>query len=330
MPSEIAPLPNIFARLGIEQSLITDDLWLDGHAASLVDDKSCFESDWLDTGTTSAAESIEETAMGRLFASAIEQLDGWSSDKGPTGKMLWIHARGMHGPWDAPHALREALVDEDDPAPPTFVMPPKQEAGDDPDQWLGIRVAYAAQAIVLDACVGALVAVLEETGLIENTLLMLVGSRGFSLGEHGSAGTECRELFSEQLHVPWLVHLPGTVGPIARFEGLSQPADIGATLLDWFNGFPVHGQPTENSIGDGRSILPASKNILSDWRQFIFAKGIDGQRAIRTHAWMLRQPEQANLAELYTKPDDRWEFNDIAVRCPQIVEELAKVLADEG
>ncbi len=336
LPSTSVPLPKMLADARIEQSLITDDLWLDGHAANLVEDKSRFDSYWLDHSAKSSARAIEETAMGRLFASAIGQLDTWSSAQEPVaasseptaGKMLWVHASGMHGPWDAPYGLRESLVDEDEPAPPTFVSPPQQESGDDPDEWLGIRIAYAAQTIVLDACIGAMVAELEETGLIENTLLMLVGSRGFSLGEHGTAGTECRRLFSEQLHVPWLVSIPHMTGPIARFQGLSQPADIGATLLDWFGCLPVCRQPPTGADCEGRSLLPASQSILTDWRQFVVAQSTDGERAIRTPAWMLRQPdhEQANPSELYTKPDDRWEFNDIAVRCPQIVEELDKVL----
>ena len=31
-------------------------------------------------------------------------------------------------------------------------------------------------------------------------------------------------------------------------------------------------------------------------------------------------------AELYVKPDDRWEINDVANRCPDIVEQMTEQL----
>jgi hypothetical protein len=47
---------------------------------------------------------------------------------------------------------------------------------------------------------------------------------------------------------------------------------------------------------------------------------------------MLRQPPQHELstapsiAELYAKPDDRWEANDVASRCPDVAARLLSVL----
>lgn len=53
--------------------------------------------------------------------------------------------------------------------------------------------------------------------------------------------------------------------------------------------------------------------------------GRNGQRAIRTPAWYLR----ANLdPELFVKPDDRWEVNNVAVRCLDVVENLQDTLTE--
>ena len=52
----------------------------------------------------------------------------------------------------------------------------------------------------------------------------------------------------------------------------------------------------------------------------ILGEGPD--RAIRTPAWMLRT---AAASELYAKPDDRWEVNDVAGRCRDIVDKLVDV-----
>ena len=53
--------------------------------------------------------------------------------------------------------------------------------------------------------------------------------------------------------------------------------------------------------------------------------GRNGQRAIRTPAWFLR----ANLdPELFAKPDDRWEINNVASRCQEVVECLQDALTE--
>ncbi|MEN6497302.1 MAG: hypothetical protein ABFD16_23645, partial [Thermoguttaceae bacterium] len=47
--------------------------------------------------------------------------------------------------------------------------------------------------------------------------------------------------------------------------------------------------------------------------------------AIRVPAWYLRDAEPP---ELFVKPDDRWEVNDVADRCANLVEPLQEVLAE--
>ncbi len=52
-------------------------------------------------------------------------------------------------------------------------------------------------------------------------------------------------------------------------------------------------------------------------RQRLVVAGPGSERAIRTPAWYLRKSE---TPELYAKPDDLWEVNDVAVRCPEVVD----------
>jgi arylsulfatase A-like enzyme len=121
-------------------------------------------------------------------------------------------------------------------------------------------------------------------------------------------------LFGETLHVPWLIRLPSGVGATQRSAALAGPCDMAATLIDWL-GIPAAGG---NPIS--KSLLP----LLRDEAQAVHDRlcmVIDGERAIRTPGWFLRMPEDA-LPELYVKPDDRWEMNEVANRCEPVVEEL--------
>ena len=50
-----------------------------------------------------------------------------------------------------------------------------------------------------------------------------------------------------------------------------------------------------------------------------------GQRSIRTPAWFLRESPAG--IELYAKPDDRWEINEVAQLCAEVVEQLMGLLS---
>ena len=48
-------------------------------------------------------------------------------------------------------------------------------------------------------------------------------------------------------------------------------------------------------------------------------------QALRTPAWLLVRRHDGRR-ELYAKPDDRWEANEVANRCPEAVEQLDAAL----
>jgi arylsulfatase A-like enzyme len=293
-----------------------------GASATLTTDDSAVADAWaadfaevcrLDMAADELAPAIADTALARLFALAAQQLQtaGEAVAQSPEThgpRLWWLHARGFYGPWDAPLGLRESLLDEEDPSAPTFLTPPPLSRAGDHDELLVCRVAYAAQAIVLDECVGALMAALADSQLDSDTLVILAGCRGYALGEHGAISAN--GLYSETLHVPCLIRVPGVNSPPPRVANLTQPADLVATLAHWF--------------GLESSAPPA--------RHYVVASSSTGERAIRSPAWMLRQPPRHDLdtsapsLELYAKPDDRWEANEVASRCPDVAARLLAVL----
>lgn len=301
-------------RVGITQWLVTDEFWLADQADHLPFDEAIL----CENDTGQVATQLEETALGQFFSESIERLQQWREEGEDVNSMTWLHCRGLVGPWDAPQSLRFDLMDDEDPPPPEFIDPPSAlREIEDPDVLLLHRVAYAAQTAVLDACVGAFVQAVEEMFADSQTLITLVGSRGFALGEHGSIGIDCTELYSERLHLPWLLYPVGNTTPLPRLSTLAQPADVGATLLDWLGG------QKSTTGSDGISHLPLVSPSIGNPRQLVIAVGDMNERGVRTPAWSLRRSDVGEPSvELYTKPDDRWESNDIAGLCPEVVQQL--------
>lgn len=47
-----------------------------------------------------------------------------------------------------------------------------------------------------------------------------------------------------------------------------------------------------------------------------------GAQVLRTSQWLLRRGDASSPPELYAKPDDRWEANNVADRLPEETAEL--------
>jgi arylsulfatase A-like enzyme len=322
-PNRIAStptLPHILKEAGISSTLLTDDPAVADHPLAV----DFTERSLVDLPTAeSPVSDLADTRLGRFFAAASDWL---AEPREPF--LLWLHTNGLGSAWDAPLELRNQYVDEEEPFPPNTSDVPRRELPPefDPDELLGIRRAYAGQAALLDTCIGALDQHLQDSGLGKRALLAVLSARGFPLGEHRLIGPSGDALHAELVHIPWLLRFPDGLGAGARTQSLVQPADLTPTLLDACGIAPVLGI-------QGISLMPLVRGETDRLRDRAVVISPSGERAIRTPAWYLRVhnlqggTSEAG-AELYLKPDDRWEVNELSGRCHEVVESLRRVLAD--
>jgi arylsulfatase A-like enzyme len=190
-----------------------------------------------------------------------------------------------------------------------------------------LQNTYAAAVTALDAQLGILLDQLEGAGSLEETLIWLTANRGLALGEHGFVGTYRPWLHEEVLHLPSIIRWPGGAEPGLRLAGLTQPVDFLPTLLDLF-GLPV---PEVH----GTSLLPLLRGEKEAVRPYACA-GLQIGGAIE---WALRTPDWAFLlpvrpaegdppraSQLYVKPDDRWEVNNVYQHHLELAEHFEQVL----
>lgn len=259
------------------------------------------------------APTLDETQLARFFGAAIGRLEEFRSPG-----LLWLHARGLGGPWDAPLELRNQFADEQDPLPPELVrFAPRRLPSDyDPDELLGLGFAYAGQVAALDTCLGLALEALDASAGGREALVIFTAPRGYPLGEHLRAGPCDEPLYEENVHVPLVLRLPQGRGALERSQALVTPVDLYGTLRHWC-GF---------SGGEGSllSLVDGSRKALRDHVRM----RSQCDRAIRTPAWHLRVSgtAEAPRRELFAKPSDRYEVNEVADRCEALAGELAAVL----
>jgi Sulfatase len=260
----------------------------------------------LPAGDAVRAADVSQTAVARLFAAVSEEIE----KNAGRPRFLWVHSRGMFGPWDAPLEWQEELLarEEGDPSPADVIEPPNLwiDRANDPDAAFRWSCAYAAQVMAFDACLDGLLQTVNDASPGE-WLVVLLGVRGFGLGEHGRVGDGERSLFGEQLHVPLVWRFPGGERKLARSSQLLTLADVAPAILSW-------------SLGE---FCLATHEAVS-------AHDTAGSRAIRSADWSLRvelAPEEHVATrefapQLFVRPDDRWEANDVAALCSEAVESL--------
>ena len=112
-----------------------------------------------------------------------------------------------------------------------------------------------------------------------------------------------------------------------RSSELVQPAHLFATLCHWFN--------LELDPGPWRGPRSLLEESPAPWPE-LAVSAAPGQWALRTPAWLARltalsddkPPDGLDSlgCELFLKPDDRWDFNDVADRCPDVVQAFQRLL----
>jgi arylsulfatase A-like enzyme len=288
-----------------------------------------FEAGWDEVERVSA--TAEETALEAAVSAAEAALrrlagrDGW---------LLWVDLATPLPPWDVPEEFQapyfeEAPPDEDEegeedeedegePAEeeelePILPLPdptPGTVDTDDDILFERLQSSYAGAVSYLDAGVGQILETLAQTAG-EDVLVVLTADVGQALGEHGVVGPVRPWPHDEVIHLPLLLRLPGGNEAGRRVAALTQAVDLAPTLADAF-GAPLPG-------AHGHSLLPLARGQSEQVRDYACAGLEIGGAA----GWCLRTPEWAFLVpaqpgadgargpQLYVKPDDRWEVNNV-------------------
>ncbi len=161
---------------------------------------------------------------------------------------------------------------------------------------------YTACVKAVDESVQRTLAYLDETGLAENTVVILSSDQGFYLGEHG--WFDKRWIFEESLSTPFLVRWPGVAKAGSTDKRIVSLLDLAQTFLD------LAGQPQPPDM-QGRSLVPLFKGESpADWRKSFYYHYFEYPQPhrVRPHYGVIT--DRYKLIHYY-KPDvDDWELLD--------------------
>ena len=140
-------------------------------------------------------------------------------------------------------------------------------------QALNLIHAYHAAVSYADAQVGKVLSALTDLGLDDNTIVVLLGDHGWSLGEHTLWNKHT--LFDIALRTPVIIRAPNKTS--ARTRSIASLLDLFPTLVE-LTGLPV---PADL---DGVSLLPVIDDPTSEVRSASISRWFDGA-SIRTRQY---------------------------------------------
>ena len=169
--------------------------------------------------------------------------------------------------------------------------------------------AYLASISFVDAQIGKVLDTLDRLNLSDNTVIVLFGDHGWSLGEHGQWQKQL--LFEEVARVPLIIALPKTVTGVS--PRIVELVDIYPTLVD------LCGLQPPIRL-EGTSLRPLLMNPKCHWSIPAVTQQVRNEGgkmlmgySVRTERWRYTEWDGGSAgAELYDELEDPHEWQNLA------------------
>jgi arylsulfatase len=228
----------------------------------------------------------------------------------------WVSFPGPHDPYDPPAEMAEMYYDAPIPEPvgsrDELATKPKAQAragksnarsamyqidytAASPEQIRRWRAHYYANISLIDDRVGKMLAVLEEAGVLDRTLVIYTSDHGDALGDHGMP---FKSFFYDcMVRVPLLMRGPG-VSAGSRCPALVSSLDLVPLFYD------ALGVDKPDTL-QGQDLRPLLSDPDAPFREHVFSES-GAATMVRDHRWKYAyyQTGESELYDLEADPDE--------------------------
>jgi len=174
----------------------------------------------------------------------------------------------------------------------------------------GARAQLQCLASVDDG-VGEILKALENSGQLDNTMIVFTSDNGFFWGEHGLG--DKRWPYEESIRDPLLVRFPKLIKPGTKLDQMVLNIDIAPTFLE------LAGVTIPKEV-QGKSLLPLFKNPKTGWRKSFLTEYFQEKQYLRCPTWqtvrtdrwkLIHYSELDGMDELYDLKQDPFEMKNL-------------------
>ncbi len=296
-------------------------------------------ADW-STGFRRGFEFYIDPSQRRVLGLKVSNRDlnaralPWLRQQGEDPFFLFIHYWDPHTPYLPPRAYRRLFYKGDPSCPDKHMLEPMMAhplgrmwretwfniLGDNITDADYIEALYDSEIRYCDEGVGQVLKTLEQTGLAENTLVVLMADHGELMYRHGIF-FDHHGLYDGNLHVPLIIRRPGWEP--RRVPHMTASVDVAPTVLE------LCDVPVPETL-EGTSLVPWMRGETDEpVREFVVSEECTWQMkwSLRTdaHKFILAREEDfygTPMRELYDLRKDPNEMRNIAEDDPATAERL--------
>jgi len=175
-----------------------------------------------------------------------------------------------------------------------------------------VKAAYYAMIELIDDNVGRMIAALEETNQLEDTLIVFMSDHGEMLGDHGLY-YKGPHFYEAAVRAPLVMRWPARLEQNLRVTGLVELVDLAPTLCSVADVAPPDAM-------QGRSLLPllTGRRDADHWRDYVYCEYYNAWTHHRSYGTMFRTPRHkiavyhgVDDGELYDLHADPGEFTNL-------------------
>jgi len=160
----------------------------------------------------------------------------------------------------------------------------QNKSNDEVKKWY---CGYYAAIEALDDCMGTLLKTLEDSGELDNTIIVFTSDHGDNLGSHRQYGKNMP--YEEAISIPFLIRYPEKINPGTKTDALLAPIDMMPTVLSLAG--------IDCPIVDGKDLSTAARGKGKDDRDALLlikplwlsvnwiTNGNGPWRGVRTHRY---------------------------------------------
>lgn len=215
-----------------------------------------------------------------------------------------------YAPWTMPHARRE--IPDDDPAWQLYKDKP----------WPALEKGHAAYVTLADRLVGETLALLQELGLDEKTIVFFCSDNGAPntspiLESSGGLRGEKGQMYEGGIRIPFIARWPGRIRPGSASTAPVFTPDVMPTLAALAGATAALPKGVDGVsllpelLGSGR--VPRDRFLYWEWNGAHFAPEYQPKfQAVRRGDWKIVRHELHGAWELYNLAADERETRNVA------------------
>jgi arylsulfatase A-like enzyme len=272
---------------------------------------------------TQDRRSEEDWFAPRVFAKGTQLLEAAANLPSGQPFFLVVDAYDPHEPWDPPEKYTSMYSEGYEGLEPYL-------PSSGPSDWMTeaqlqrMHALYSGEVTMMDAWLGRFLDKMDETGLAEDTLLVLLSDHGHAFGEHGYAGKVVTALYPELTDIAFMMRHPEGKMAGETSAYFAQTHDVAPTVLGHLG-----LEPPEPMQGEDLSVLfdgdePGARPYLT--------AGYHDHAFARDDEYAMFASNDGSGAKLFDMDEDPKMDRNIAGANPDVVRRMWNdyVMKDAG